>query len=385
MKWSYRIARVFGVDIKVHVSFLLIVLLGALQWGTQWGIRGAVFGIALILLLFLCVTLHELGHSLVARYFRIPVREIVLLPIGGVALLEKQPEQPFHELLIAIAGPVVNVLLAGMLALFLGATADITLLNEQGTVSSGEMAPSFTFLLLWLLAANISLVVFNLIPAFPLDGGRMLRAILAMFFGYTRATNIAAVVGQVIAVFLGVFGIISGNIVLALIAAFIFIGAGQEQRESYARTILHTRRVGDAYNKYVLTLTIGDRINKVIDYILTSYQPDFAVMQGQKLLGIVTRDDVIRALDASGSDASVLDRYVQMIMRRDVLRVNADASLDDVRQLMMERGERVVAVYEGETYLGLVSIEDIAEAFSVLLFLERCCAPLSRAHQAHRI
>lgn len=371
MSWSYRIARVAGVDIKIHITFFLIVFLGAFQWGLERGVSGALFGATLILLLFACVTLHELGHSIVARYFRVPVREIILLPIGGIAFFEKQPEKPLHELLIAAAGPVVNVILAGLITILLGATVDVALLNEQGMVVGEEMTLSLTTLLLWLLAANVMLVLFNLLPAFPLDGGRMLRALLAMFFGQTRATSIASTIGQAIAIFLGVFGVITGNIILALVAVFIFFGASQENRESYARTVLHTRRVGDAYNKYVLTLAIGDRVNKVIDYILTSYQPDFAVMQGQKLLGVVTRDDVLKALNAPTADASVPDTYVQMIMRRDVVRVDATMMLDEVRQVMSEKGERVVAVYEGETYLGLVSIEDIAEAFSVLLYLDR--------------
>jgi Zn-dependent protease/propanediol dehydratase small subunit len=361
MNWSFRIARVAGIDIKIHITFFLILILGALPWGSQFGLSGALFGVALILLLFLCVTLHELGHGLAARYYGIPVREIVLLPLGGVALLERNPSKPVQELVIAL----VNVLIALILlvvtgsGLMLGGLDDATLMNSA-------QEPSLGLLLSWLLEANIALVIFNMIPAFPLDGGRVLRAILAMLMPAQRATAIATAVGQGLAILLGLYGVLNGNFMLVLVAIFIFVGAGQENVEGQARTVLTTLRVGDAYNKYALTLQIGDRVSKVVDYILTSYQPDFAVMQGSHPLGIVTRDDVLRAM-ASAPD----DQYVTMIMRREVLRINADASLDAARQQMSEKGVRVAAVYAGEAYLGLVSLEDIAEAYAVLAFQQR--------------
>jgi Zn-dependent protease/CBS domain-containing protein len=372
MNWSYRLTRIAGIDVNIHITFYLIVILGALQWGLSNGLAGAIFGATLIIFLFACVVLHELGHSIVARYFGIQVREIILLPLGGLALMERQPEKPLHELLIAAAGPLVNVIIAAVLIPIVGATADLTVLNERGMVPGVTHTPSFTILLMWLVEANITLVLFNLIPAFPLDGGRILRALLAMFLGHPRATRLAIIIGQSLAIFIGVFGVLSGNFILALVAVFIFFGASHQGNEGKARTVLHTRCVGDAYNKHVLTLTIGDRLNKVIDYILTSTQRDFAVMQGQNLLGIVTRDEVIQALSTSSSpDVYAPDVYVQLVMRRDVTRVNATMPLDEVRQFMMEKHQRVVAVYDEETYLGLVSLEDIQEAFVVLSFLER--------------
>lgn len=372
MGWSFRLLQVAGIDIKIHITFFLILVLGAIPWGSVYGAQGAAFGVLLIILLFVCVTLHELGHSIVARIFGVPVREIILLPLGGVALLGRNPSKPLHELLIAVAGPLVNVVIAALLLLITGATAFLGILDPQGLVQGNPgaenvpMPPTPTTLLLWLLQANIALVLFNIIPAFPLDGGRVLRAILAMFMPYQRATQIASTVGQAIALGLGLIGVLSGNFLLILVAIFVFFGAGQENIEGQARTVLTTRRVGDAYNKYALTLTIGDRVSKVVDYILTSYQPDFAVLQGSRLIGIVTRDDVLRALANNTEDV-----YVTMIMRREIVRVSAQASLDEVRQLMTEKNERVVAVYDGETYLGLVSLEDIAEAFAVIAFQQR--------------
>lgn len=366
MNWSFRIADVGGVAIKIHATFFLIVALGALQWGMPHGAAGALFGALLILLLFVCVTLHELGHALAARWFNIPVREIVLLPLGGVALLERQPNRPLHELVIALAGPLVNVLIAAALALGTGAAVALGGLDGRGLIEGQPTAPSLATLAYWLLEANISLVLFNLIPAFPLDGGRVLRAILAMRIDFARATVVAAGIGQALAVVLGVIGIVSGNLLLTLVAVFIFFGAGQEQAANQARSVLSAWRAGAAYNKHALTLAIGDRVSTVVEYLLTSYQSDFVVIQGQRPIGIVSRDEVLRAL---ASDER--DRYVQEIMRREIVAVAATAPLDEVQQTMVERQTRVVAVYDGERYLGLISLDDLAEAYTVIASQQR--------------
>ncbi|MDZ4718580.1 MAG: site-2 protease family protein, partial [Roseiflexaceae bacterium] len=273
MGWSFSIAKVAGISIKVHVTFFLILVLGAVQWGVPYGATGAVFGVILMILLFVCVTLHELGHSIVAQRLGIPVREIVLLPLGGVALLSRNPTKAWHELVIAAAGPLVNVVIAAILFAATGAASALGSLDGQALQQ--EAPPSLSSLLIWLLQANIFLVLFNLIPAFPLDGGRIFRALLSMVLAPRTATRIAVAIGQAIAILLGVFGVSSGNFSLVLVAIFIFFGAGQENAEGQARTMLITKRVGDAYNRYALTLEIGDRVSKVVDYILTSYQPDF--------------------------------------------------------------------------------------------------------------
>jgi len=366
MTWSLRIARVFGIDIKLHSTFPLILVLGAVQWGNRFGAEGALFGAALMALLFLCVTLHELGHSVVAQAFKIPVREIVLLPLGGVAMLGRNPDKPLHELLIAAAGPAVNVVIAAGLLLATGFTAGLGGLDPQGLVAGREATPSLATALVWLLEANVMLVLFNLIPAFPLDGGRMLRSILAMVTSYPRATRIAAAIGQGFAVLLGILGVAGGNFLLVLVAVFIFLGAGYESVAAQAKAVLNTLRVGDAYNKHALTLVPGDRVSRVVDYLLTSYQPDFAVLHGGRLLGVVTRDDVLRALAASPEDA-----YVAGVMKREIERVDAATPLDEVQRTMAEKGVRVVAVTEGDGYLGLVSAEDLAEAMAVATFVER--------------
>ena len=366
MGWSFRIARVDGIDIKVHITFFLILILGAIQWGGMTGTaEGALFGVVLMILLFVCVTLHELGHSLVAKRFGIPVREIILLPLGGVSNITKNPDKPLHELLITIAGPLVNVVIAALLFVAIGGISRLNVLDGRGLLQQIE-TPSLSGLLLWLLAANVTLVIFNLIPAFPLDGGRAFRAILAMFLGYRRATRIASIVGQLLAIVIGIYGLISGNFILVLIAVFVFFGANQETATAESKTVLTTLRVGDAYNKNALTLTIGDRVSKVVDFLLTSYQPDFAVLQGSNLLGVVTRSDVLRSLASSP-----VDLYVTEMMERECVKVDSSKTLQEVSDQLRTQGARIAAVYSGAAYLGLISTEDISEAFAILAFQQR--------------
>lgn len=371
MGWSFTIARVAGIPIKLHITFFIIILLGAWQWSGRSAdpVAGSLFGAALMLALFLCVTLHELGHSLTARAFGIQTREILLLPLGGVAQLSKNPDQPAHELWIALAGPLVNVVIAGIL-IVIGLTPQVDLfaylLDGRGLSEILGTDITLSNFLLWLLSANISLVLFNLIPAFPLDGGRVLRALLAMGLGFPRATRIASAIGQFVAIGFGIFGLLSGNLLLALVAVFIFVGATQETAVAESKVVLTTRRLGDAYNRHVITLQNGDRLSRVVDYLLTSYQPDFAVLFGKKLLGIVTREDVMQALATQPYDL-----YVSEVMRREVVKLDANLTLDEARNQMSEQGVRVAAVYDGENFLGLISMEDIQEAFSVLMFNQR--------------
>jgi Zn-dependent protease/predicted transcriptional regulator len=366
MSWSFKIAQVNGIPIKVHVTFILILILGAVEWGSITNtVQGALFGVVLMILLFACVTLHELGHSLVAMRFGIPVREITLLPLGGVAQITKNPEKPIHELLITLAGPVVNVVIAVILWTVLGGTESLVLLNGIGLTESMRQ-PTVNTLLVWLLAANVSLVVFNMIPAFPLDGGRILRALLAMALGYRRATRIASFIGQTLAIGLGILGLLNGNFILVLIAVFVFFGASQETAVAESKTVLKTLQVGDAYNKHALTLVVGDRVSKAVDYLLTSYQPDFAVMQGSNLLGLVTRNDILRSMGSSTTDM-----YVTEIMQRDVVKVDASNTLQEVMELLTQKGQRVAAVHHASTFMGLVALDDISEAYAVLSFQQR--------------
>lgn len=379
MRWAIRVARVSGIDIEIHLSFLLALGLGAMQWGNHHGARGALFGLALTGLLFACVLLHELGHSLVAQRFGLGVQKIILLPIGGLAMMSGKPKRPLHELLIALAGPAVNVALAGLLLAVTLPLYGSETIAAAARAGASELAPSASTALLWLLAANVSLAAFNLIPAFPLDGGRVLRAAMAMLTTPERATRLAAGLGQMIAVALGFVAFFSGQVMLGLVAAFIFFGAGRERSAEQNGSVLAGTPAGLAYNRTALTLGSGERLSRVVEHILTSYQSDFAVMFGDRLLGVVTRDEVTRALLQEAGDP-----YLSGIMTREVARVEAHESLEEVSRVMAERGVRVVAIEEEGRYLGLVSREDIEEALLYLhLLRHRAARPGGDASGVH--
>jgi len=365
MNWSPIIFRVNNIAIKMHVTFLLLLGYEAWIW-RSYGYTGMLFGMGMTLLLVSCVVLHELGHALAAGSVGIAVHEILLLPIGGVAYLSRRARKPSHELWIVIAGPLVNVAIALLLLPFVTTNqleAGMAIIALPGP----DAIPSWNVAISSLFVFNVMLVLFNMLPAFPLDGGRILRALLAMITSDRQATNIAKLIGQSAAVLIGLFGILNGNVMLPLTAVLIFMSAGYEQSETQARTMLETRRVGDAYNRNAITLSPVDRTSRVVDYILTSYQPDFAVVHGNKLLGIVTRENVMHALESDPRDV-----YVTSIMQRDVIKVAHTLTLDEVRTAisMADNGE-VAAVYRGEEFLGLVSLTDIVEALAVIDYVSR--------------
>ena len=356
--WSYRIGSVVGIDVKVHATFALIVAVAAAGWWAQ-GPVGMAFGAALVLLLFACILLHELGHALAARYYGVPVREIVLLPIGGIAFLGRAVRNPVEELVIAAAGPTVNV---AILALLLPAcfVAGVTPAAFAGLASPGTTEPSLGYALAWLASANIGLVLFNLIPAFPLDGGRMLRGALGLVTDWTRATEWATTTGRSLAVAMGVWAVATGHVMLALVAVLIFTSASSTAAEERGRTVLSSHAVGAAHNRHALVLAPNDRVSTVVAYLLTSYQPDFAVVAGTQFKGVVRRTHVLEALAARGGDLSV------STIMRDCPAVDATLSLAEVRRVLQESMAPVAAVYERGHFSGLVNLDDIDEAELVL-------------------
>ena len=219
MKWSYKIARIAGTDVKIHLTFPMLLAYIALS-NLKYGAAEAAFGVVFVILVFGCVLLHEFGHVFAARSFGIRTPDVTLYPIGGVARLERMPERPIQELIVALAGPAVNVAIAAVLAVVLLA---LGLSVGFGGFSVG----GFSSLLAGPVAVNIWLVLFNMIPAFPMDGGRVLRALLAMRMTYARATRIAAKIGRALAVVAGVLGIFYSPM-LVFIAIFIYMAAGQE-------------------------------------------------------------------------------------------------------------------------------------------------------------
>jgi Zn-dependent protease len=357
MKWSLRIARIRGIDIRVHATFVLILLLGAVHYGVPYGGAGAVFGVLFMLALFACVVLHELGHSLVAQQLGVSVKEILLLPIGGVARLSREPSLPLHELLIAIAGPLVNVVLSAALVLVALLSWGPGWFADGAIVQAALGAPSLATMLSSLLFANVALAVFNMLPALPMDGGRVFRALLAMALGKLRATIIAATVGQVMAAGLALFGLASSNVVLVLIGAFVFFGASQERASARAQNALSGLGAGEVVDGRALVLSPGDLLGVVAHHAVRAPQAHFAVVHGDRVVGTLSRDDMLRLLSTEGPMA-----YVAGVMQRELAEIDASTPLNDVRSRLMELGGRPLIVRGPYGYVGLLGMEDLARA-----------------------
>ena len=231
MKWAWKIGKWAGIDVYIHVTFVvLLAALALINWMASGDFVAAVYSTLFPALIFFCVLLHEFGHAVAAQHYGIPTRDITLYPIGGVARLERMPDKPFEELVVATAGPLVNVLIAAVLYFYLSATNALQPL-EALSLGGGGMLQR-------LMIANVMLVVFNLLPAFPMDGGRVLRALLATVLDYVRATQIAASIGQAMAMLFAFIGIAGGNPLLLFIAFFVWIGASQEASMVQIRTAL---------------------------------------------------------------------------------------------------------------------------------------------------
>ena len=296
MKWSWKIGRLWGIEVYVHATFLLIVGWVAYSYWMQFHNLDAVLGgVAFILALFACVVLHEYGHALMARRFGVKTRDITLYPIGGVARLERIPEKPIEELWVAIAGPAVNVGIAIILGLYLLPSAGLPAISGL-SVTSGSF-------LVRLLAVNVLLVAFNLLPAFPMDGGRVLRALLAMRMDHLRATQVAATVGQAMAFLFGILGLF-GDPFLLFIAFFVWIGAEQEANMARIKHSLGGIPVSRAMLTNFKTLATTDTLANAVDLILSGTQQDFPVMQDEHVVGMLERDTLIRGLSAAGQSES---------------------------------------------------------------------------------
>ncbi|QQR73971.1 MAG: site-2 protease family protein [Holophagales bacterium] len=360
MKGGWTIGRLAGIDLRLHFTFPLILALGAFQWGSAHGVGGAFFGVVLMLALFACVALHELGHALAARHYGIATREILLSPLGGIAFLARAARRPIEELVIALAGPAVNVAIAMALALLIGVAPAALPAEATGLLRADEGGPSLGTFLHWLLGVNISLVLFNLLPAFPMDGGRVLRALLAFRFGWLRGTRWAAAVGQGLAVAGGAWALFSGQLLLAVVAVFVFLGAGQERTHAEARHVLESLRLADVYNRHAIVLGPEDRLSRVVQHLLTSYQPDFAVFGNGRLLGVVTRERVL-AIAALRHD----DPPVAEWLEPRVPALRSSTTLEEAQELLSAAATSCGAVVEGGRYLGLVSLQDLAEATAI--------------------
>jgi Zn-dependent protease/CBS domain-containing protein len=348
MRWQWKLGTFAGIDVFVHATFLLLIgWIGYSHWLQFGTIAKVAEGIFFILALFLCVVLHEYGHALTARKYGIKTRDITLYPIGGLARLERMPEKPIEELWVALMGPAVNVVIAALLFAYLFVTNSLIPLNEL-TVASGSFLSR-------LMVVNITLVLFNLIPAFPMDGGRVLRALLAMRMDYVRATQIAANIGQGLAFLLGLFGLFN-NPFLLFIAFFVWIGASQEAGMVQMRNTISGIPVTHAMQTKFEILSPSDRLDRVVSLILAGSQQDFPVVQDGQFIGVLTRDDFIKALSQQGKDTPVID-----VIKRNVPSVDSHEMVESALMRLQESGSKTLPVMHGGRFVGLVTSENITE------------------------
>ncbi len=348
MKWSWNIGRYAGIDVFIHATFLLLIGFVAVSyWMRGADPAGIVEGVLFILALFVCVLLHEFGHALTARRYGIRTRDITLLPIGGIARLERMPDKPVQELWVALAGPAVNLVIAAALFAVLVAMAGLVPLSDL-SVTGGPFLER-------LLMANLFLVGFNLLPAFPMDGGRVFRALLAMRMEYVRATSIAATVGQGMALVFGFAGLI-GNPFLLFIAFFVWIGASQESSMTQMKSALAGIPVQRVMITNYQTVTPTEPLTAVVEHILRGSQVDFPVVESGKPVGVLTRGDLLIALSQKGMSATVGD-----VMRRDLAVAESTEMLEGVFQRLQTCECHTMPVVRQGQLVGLITMDNVTE------------------------
>jgi len=352
MKWSTKIGTLAGIDVYVHTTFfILLAWIAFAHWQTEHSAAAALAGVAFILALFGCVVLHEFGHALTAKRFGIKTRDITLLPIGGLARLERMPDDPRQELWVALAGPAVNVVIAVVLFAVVqstGAAVPISALD----VRTGSFLER-------LMIVNVFLVVFNMLPAFPMDGGRVLRALLAIRMDYTRATQLAANIGQGMAFLFGLLGLFF-NPFLIFIALFVWIGAGQEAAMTQMKSALGGIPLERAMITDFRTLTPQDSLARAVELLLSGTQQDFPVVDGRTVVGILTRGDLLTALARQERGSPVAD-----VMQRDFLVADASDMIDVVFQRLQGRDCHTIPVVRRGHLIGLLTMDNVGEFISV--------------------
>lgn len=353
MKWSYTIGRIAGTDIKVHVTFLILVAFWALAGYQEAGPAGAVSAALMLLALFACVLLHEFGHIFMARRFGVRTPDVILLPIGGVARLERIPSEPKQELLIALAGPAVTLAIVIVLYLVLLAT------GAQPTL--GQLEPNSDFLT-FLMRVNAFLLLFNLIPAFPMDGGRVLRALLASRMGLVRGTRLAATLGQILAIIGGFYGLTANEPLLALVALFVFLGAGSEATAVETRAAGEGLRVDQMMVTNYRTVPIYATLGDAVELLLTGEQREFPVVDNLgRTEGILTRDNLIRGLSQRGAGSGVAE---SMTARAPA--VSPTLGFEEALERLRSSGLPALPVVDGSGRLvGLLTLDNITDLLLV--------------------
>ncbi|HEU5042345.1 MAG TPA: site-2 protease family protein [Gemmatimonadales bacterium] len=353
MKWSYTIGRIAGTAIKVHLTFLVLLAYLAFAGYQEGGSEGAMAAAVMLLALFGCVLLHEFGHILTARRFGVRTPDVILLPIGGVARLERIPSVPMQEFLIAIAGPIVTLAIAGIL---------------YGVLSAGGAPPRIGRLeagdgiLEFLFSANVWLLGFNLIPAFPMDGGRVLRALLASRLGLVRGTRLAANLGQALATVGGLYGLMSGQPLLALVAFFVFLGAGAEASAVETRAAGQGLQVAQMMVTRFQTVPVHATLGQAVELLLSTEQREFPVVDNLgRTEGILTRDNLIRGLSQRGPGSTVAEA-----MTAGAPVVPPTLGFEEALDRLRSSGLPALPVVDGGgTLVGLLTMDNITDLLLV--------------------
>jgi Zn-dependent protease/CBS domain-containing protein len=348
MPWSITVGRFSGTAVKIHITFVLFLAWIAFSAWARGGARAALDSTVFIVLLFLCVVLHEFGHILAARRYGIGSPEVTLLPIGGVASMQRLPKDPRQELVVALAGPAVNLAIGAGLVLALGSLRP----GELAEIDNPHVS-----LIGRLAAANIFLAVFNLIPAFPMDGGRVLHALLAMRLGGARATEIAAKVGQAFAIGLGFLGLF-GNPLLLFIAIFVYMAAAAEAQMSASEQALTGLTVGEAMETRFTPIAIDATLGQAVDALIATAQREFPVVDAfRKPVGLIIREDILTAVRDHREDEPA-----SAVMRVGVDSVRPSAPIESVFERLQRPGAAAVYVTDADgAIVGLLTRQALAE------------------------
>ncbi len=352
MKGFLKLGKVKGIQLAIHWTFpLLLLWVGVIEFQNRGTLEGVFLAEGLVVVLMVCVVLHELGHALMAKRFHIQTTSIVILPIGGVATLDKMPDKPGQELLVALAGPAVNVVIAVLIFLVVPIRSyfsfDTIILEEQ------LYRPTFQNFLFYLFMANVMLVTFNLIPAFPMDGGRVLRALLSFKLGRVKATQIAAGIGQGLAILFFIIGLFF-NPFLILIALFIFFGAYGENQMVRQNSILEGHTIAEAIVTKITRLNPDNSIQEVIEIVLAGTERDFVVLSGSRIVGIVTQKDIIK-------HAAKPELRVGAIMERSFKTFDSSTALTNVLGWIAKGKSNFFPVTRQDKFIGVIDRVNISE------------------------
>jgi Zn-dependent protease/predicted transcriptional regulator len=356
MRWSWRVGKIAGIDVHVHATFwLLLVWVGLARYQAAGSVAAVVPELVFILAVFGIVVLHELGHALAARRYGIATRDITLLPIGGVARLDRMPRDPRQELVIALAGPAVNFVLAAVLYLTLRVAGSVSSVAETASLDAGFLGRALPARL---IGINLWLGAFNLVPAFPMDGGRVLRAALAIRSGnYATATELAARIGRAFALLFGVIGLfVVGNPFLVFVALFVWLGAAGEAAAVQTSATLAGVPVRRVMITDVRTLSPNDPLERAVRFVLDGFQQDFPVVVDGQVVGVLTRAALLRALAERGPTAPVA-----AAMQKDFRAASPDEPVEEVMTRLESCNCHAMPVVRGRELLGVLTTENIGE------------------------